>query len=556
MHRSIGHFGNWTQGLIAAVTLAGSTSLAVAQTPSADALNPVPSYWVSPLALQADGKILIGGGFTTVSNISRVRLARLNPDGVLDTTFNPPAISDSLYAIAIQPDGKILIGGDFTTLGPQTCYAIGRLNPNGTRDTTFSTHVLEPPPFTTITARIQAIVVQPDGKIIIGGRFSANGGPVGSYISRLNTNGTLDSSFTRGISGGPITTLALQTDGKILVGGLFSTANGLNRPRLARLNGDGTTDSSFFAEMDVTAAPIVLTLAVQPDQRILVGGYFNSVGGQPRTNLARLNPDSGLDNGFNPGVTGVNSTVYSLQVQADGNILVAGIFTGLGGAPRERLGRLLPDGSVDAAFTCAANLDVYGLALQADGKVLAGGFFTQLAGQNRGYVGRLNNLEPAEQSLSIDGSNIVWRRAGSICEVWRTTFDYSTDGTNWITLGEGMRDSVGWELDGVVVPPAAQIRARGYTTGGGFNSSSWFVESIWPPVRPAIVTNDSSFGARSNQFGFNVAGSAGSTVIIEGTTNLIDWTPVSTNVFSSSNLDFNDPNWSLFQSRFYRVRLE
>jgi uncharacterized delta-60 repeat protein len=414
-----------------------------------------------------------------------------------------------------------------------------------------------PPPFGTITARIQAIVVQPDGKIIIGGRFSANGGPVGSYISRLNTNGTLDNSFTRGISGGPITTLALQSDGKILVGGLFSTANGLNRPRLARLNSDGTTDSSFFAGMDVAAgSPIVLTLVVQPDQKVLVGGQFNSVAGQPRSNLARLNPDSSLDNPFDPGVTGVNSLVYSLQLQANGSILVAGIFTGLGGTPRQRLGRLLPDGSVDTAFTSAANLDVYGLALQADGKVLAGGFFTLLAGQNRGYVGRLNNLEPAEQSLSFDGSNILWQRSGSLCEVCRTTFDYSTDGTNWVSLGEGTRNPDGWELDRVAVPPGAQIRARGYTTGGGFNSSSWFVENIWPPVRPTIVRDDSTFGVRSNQFGFNVAGSVGSTVIIEGTTNLSDWTPAGTNVLSSSKLYFNDPNWSLFQSRFYRVRLE
>jgi uncharacterized delta-60 repeat protein len=536
--------------------LAECNRTALAQTPSVDTLNPTVGNYVCAVAVQADGRIVIGGDFTTVNSQSHIRLARLSPDGIVESGFTASA-GDKVYALAVQSDGKVLVGGDFTSLGGQTRYAIGRLNANGTLDTAFNTHVFDPPPFYTLTARGQAILVQPDGKIVVGGRMSINGGPAGGYVYRLNTNGTSDTGFSSaGISGGPVTSLALQSDGKILVGGLFSSVSSRPRYRLARLNSDGSLDTDFDASLDSATGSIVLSLAVQADHAILVGGTFNTVASQPRTNLARLNPAGGLDLAFSPAATGLSTSVYSLALQADGKILVGGIFSSLGGTSHLRIGRLNPDGTPDNAFTAGANSDVYGLAIQADGKVLAGGFLTSLAQQPRSFIGRLNNLDPAAQSLRYDGTTITWMRSGSGCEVWRTTFESSTDGTNWASLGDGTRIAGGWQLANITLLPEARLRARGYTTGGGFNSSSGFIESVWPPATPTLVTTNNLFGVRSNRFGFEVAGGIGSTVVVEGSTDLAGWTPLATNVLAGSMPYFCDPDSANFQHRFYRVRLQ
>jgi len=291
-------------------------------------------------------------------------------------------------------------------------------------------------------------------------------------------------------------------------------------------------------------------------KRFSLGGAFNTVAGQPRTNLARLNPNGNLDLAFSPAATGLSTSVYSLALQADGKILVGGIFSTLGGASHLRIGRLNPDGTPDNAFTAGANSDVYGLAIQADGKVLAGGFLTYLAQQPRSFIGRLNNLDPAAQSLNYDGTTISWMRSGSSCEVWRTTFESSTDGANWVNLGDGARIAGGWQLANITLSPGAQVRARDYTTGGGNNSSSWFIESVWPPATPTLVTTNNLFGVRSNRFGFNVTGSIGSTLVVEASPDLTGWTPLATNVLSGSMPYFCDPDYANFQHRFYRVRLQ
>ena len=234
----------------------------------------------------------------------------------------------------------------------------------------------------------------------------------------------------------------MQPNGKILVGGEFTTLGGQPRNGIGRLNADGTLDSGFNPAVGGDY-PSVNSLAVQADGKILVGGDFTTLGGQPRNSIGRLNADGTLDSGFNPAVgADYLPYVYSLAVQADGKILVGGDFTTLGGQPRASIGRLNADGTVDAGFNPGLGLSdpsVYSLAVQADGKVLVGGNFTTLGGQPRANIGRLNNTEPATQSLSYDGSTITWLRGGTSPEVWRTTFDYSTNGSDWVNLGVGER---------------------------------------------------------------------------------------------------------------------
>src|ERR1700682_532602 len=251
--------------------------------------------------------------------------------------FNPGA--DQIpWSIAVQPDGKIIVGGGFTHLGGGTGTAtvrnhIGRLNADGTVDMSFN-------PGT--NSIVQTVAVQPDGKILIGGNFSAVGGGDGlatlrQYIARLNADGTVDMSFNPGANN-VVYALVVQPDGKILVGGNFFKLGGggvgtTTRNAIGRLNADGSLDNSFDpGASKVGGVPIVYTMALQPDGKVVVGGYFQGLGGGTgstvRNWIGRINADGTLDTPFNPGAT---FTVNTSALQADGKIVLGGDFQGLGG---------------------------------------------------------------------------------------------------------------------------------------------------------------------------------------------------------------------------------
>ncbi len=447
-----------------------------------DAFNPNANGGIYATAIQPDGKILVGGNFTMLGGKPRSNLARLNTDGRLDSTFNPGANS-TVYSLAVQADGKILVGGNFTALAGQTRTDIGRLHSDGTLDTTFNPGA---------NSTVYSLAVQADGKILAGGYFTTLGGQPRIRIGRLNADGTVDPSFDPG-AGNCVFCLAVQADGKILAGGSFPTLGGQPRSHIGRLSGDGTLDTTF----NPGASDEVYSLAVQADGKILVGGYFTTLGGQPRNRIGRLDSDGTLDPTFNPGTGGNTPSVRSLAVQADGQILVGGRFTTLGGQSRTNIGRLSREGSVDVSFNPgAANTVlsappdvVLSLAVQGDGKILVGGWFARLGGQMRANLGRLNNTDPATQSLAFDGADITWLRGGTSPEVWRTSFEASANGNDWGSLGAGARIAGGWRLTGVSVPASTvAIRARGFIMGGANNSSSWFVQTNLITSPPFILS--------------------------------------------------------------------
>lgn len=462
-----------------AVWVSCEADFVLAQTPPPDSFNPDADRVVSTMVVQADGKILIGGRFTTVGGQPRANLARLNADGTLDSGFawGP---SNEVSSLVVQADGKILVGGWFTRWdGPYSCLV--RLNADGTRDSAFRADAQR---FDGYLPSVSSLAVQADGKILVGGSFTRLDAYTRDGLARLNTDGTVDAGFYTDVGGTGynhwVSTLAVQADGKILVGGRFTTTLGWPRTNIARLNLNGTVDTEF----DPGADGPVRSLLVLADGRILVGGDFAMLGGQPRSCLARLNPDGTVDAGFN---IDANSEVSSLVAQADRKILVGGGFTVLGGQPRHCLARLNADGTLDTGFDPRADGDhptLYSLAVQSDGKILVGGDFTTLGEQPRNFIGRLNNTEPASQTLTYDGSRIIWLRGGTSPEVWRTTFEHTTNGATWADLGAGTRIPGGWQLTGVSLPPEGTIRARGQIAGGAQNGSAWFVDATlaapWP----------------------------------------------------------------------------
>ena len=438
--------------------------------------NPGPNALVQSLAIQPDAKILVGGRFTTLAGQSRDRLGRLHPDGSLDTAFNPGA-SATVRCLALQADGEILVGGDFTTLGGQPRSYLGRLHPDGTLDTNFNP---------VANGSVSSLVWQPDGKILVGGFFTMLSGQPRSRIARIQQDGTPDMTFDPGADN-LVECLTLQSDGKILVGGQFTTLGGQPRSRIGRLQPNGTLESIF----NPGAGGTVSCVAQQSDGKILVAGSFLTLGSQDRRYLGRLLQNGTLDTTFAPSP---NMRARSLAMQTDGKILAGGEFTSLGGQPRSYLGRLLPDGQLDPTFNPGASDNVYSLALQADGKILMGGSFSMLAGQTLSPLGRLNNNDMATQHLAYDGSAIIWQRGGGGPEVGRTSFEHSSDGSNWVFLGVGTRLVGGWQLTGVSLPSVGTLRARGYVAGSE-NDSGWFVESTlsapWP-IRVRLVHLGSS----------------------------------------------------------------
>ncbi|MBX2999923.1 MAG: delta-60 repeat domain-containing protein [Caldilineaceae bacterium] len=321
---------------------------------------------VYDIALQADGRIVVGGEFNRINNQRRMYIARLTANGARDGTFNP-GTNHAVFAVAAQADGQVLAGGMFTQMGGVARRFLGRAHPA-------APSFLPDPDFNpTVNNAINSLALQADGKIVLGGVFTEINGQPRSRVARLNADGSLDPDFMPGEGNFTVNTVAVQADGKILVGGSFTMLGGAARSSLGRLNADGSLDDSFNPGMMNGAAPgQVHAMAVQTDGKILVGGQFNSLGGQPRFNIGRLNSDGSVDADFNPGA---DSTVNALQVQPDGKILVGGAFLTLSGESRPYFGRLHPDGALDSVFTPTLNNRVQAITLQPDGKILIGGTF-------------------------------------------------------------------------------------------------------------------------------------------------------------------------------------
>ncbi|WP_375436715.1 T9SS type A sorting domain-containing protein [uncultured Hymenobacter sp.] len=347
---------------------------------------------VNSLAVQPDGKILVAGGFDFVNGALTGKIQRLNPDGTTDATFNVGGTGANgfISAIVLQPDGKILVGGGFTTFNGQPLPLVVRLNSDGSIDPSFTFG-------SSISIRqISGIALQPDGKILVGSGATLNGGIQTSGLVRLLPNGAIDSSFNIGTNltqGGTISAILVQADGSILIGGSFDNfnSNGQQLRWLVRLTSAGMVDPSFVVNTtNINLGPIA-ALAQQPDGKLLIGGSFIQVDGQPAGRIARLLLDGTLDNSFQPG-TGANNTVRSITLEPDGDIVIGGVFTQVNGVARGRVARLTSTGSLDMNFAAGvgASNQVNAVTVTPTGQVLVAGGFPQYNATSYGGIVRLN----------------------------------------------------------------------------------------------------------------------------------------------------------------------
>ncbi|HSD14282.1 MAG TPA: T9SS type A sorting domain-containing protein [Flavobacterium sp.] len=339
--------------------------------------------------VQPDGKIIIGGKFTKYNYVGRNRIARLNSDGTIDRSFAPNGGANNIvHSLALQSDGKIIAVGEFTRFNNISMNRIVRLNQDGSLDTNFNVG-------TGFNANVYSVTIQDDGKILIGGEFSSYNGVSSNRIVRLNSNGSVDSTFTSGIEGVParVFAIAVQPNGKILIGGVFAYYNNNAVHNIARLNSDGSQDTSFYQAQGADAE--VYSIVLQSDQKILVGGLFSGINSSVLPHLARLNSDGRIDTSFNVG-EGADKEVHSISLQSDGKIIIGGKFTTFNNVAVNRIARINTDGTLDASFITNTGpnsiiYDVFSVVVQQDNKILVGGAIEFFNGTGRNRIVRLNS---------------------------------------------------------------------------------------------------------------------------------------------------------------------
>ncbi len=328
---------------------------------------------IQTLALQADSKIIAGGDFLSFDGTAKKRLVRLNEDGSIDPTFSiGTGFNKLVTSVIVQPDQKIIVTGEFTAYNNTSKKRIVRLNPDGSADNTFNTGY-------GANGEIYSAYLQDDGKIVIGGVFTAVNWIAKSGIARLNADGSVDSSFHFDGQIQGVTDIKRLPDGKFIV-------NAVNK--IYKLNSDGTIDSSFYTGAG-TDHPIQSVL-IQSNGKIILGGYFTEYDGITFQRILRLEADGNIDTSFFTS-SGANYGVLGISEQPDGNLLITGLFSTFNGYPREKVARLTPDGIIDLTLDpqLGPNNVVLFHALQPDGRVVIAGDFSDYNGVSRNRIARI-----------------------------------------------------------------------------------------------------------------------------------------------------------------------
>lgn len=329
-------------------------------------------------ALQTDGKLLVAGEFSIFNGTATNNFIRLNSNGTIDTAFKTNLGTGFNYEtgdVAVQSDGKIIVliknSSTNPTFNGAAIKKIIRLNSNGTLDNTFAYYRAN------LNFNPEKILIQPDGKIIVGGI---------DEIVRVNSNGTLDSTFSAGVTtynGIPvIRCLAIDSNNKILIGGSFTTYNGHNIKRLVRLNSNGTIDSTFnigtgFAHISSPSFDGVNSMVIQSDGKIVIGGEIASLNGIAVPKVVRLNSDGTIDNTFNFTETIFDKELNNIKLQANGSMVITGRRNIAGS--NISIVRIFSNGQNDNSLNISSSFFGYecnSMQIQSDGKfILLGDFY-------------------------------------------------------------------------------------------------------------------------------------------------------------------------------------
>ena len=333
-------------------------------------------------AIQDDGSIILGGRFRNYNKQKRRRLIRVFSDGSFDSTFEVGYKFNrgGLHAIAIQDDGKILVGGSFTRFRGKRINHILRLHSDGSIDTSFDSGRGFGP-----NCEVDQIRVLSEGKILLQGNFSHYNGYKSCGLVRLLSDGSVDSSFVGraacNVEDLEIRDILVQSDGKLIIVGRFWEYDKERGKGIARINLDGTLDRTFFYEETGLVSTFfgagngtISTIAMQTDGALVIGGSFTRFAGRKVRYLARMNSDQTLDTTFNTG-RGPSFFIESLVIQPDGKMVIASMSK-YNKVKVNSIVRIHPDSALDTTFMPNEDLVFFmatrfhSLLLQPDGKII------------------------------------------------------------------------------------------------------------------------------------------------------------------------------------------
>ena len=361
---------------------------------------------VNVISNTLNNKILVGGDFTKYNGVSVSKIIRLNNDGTIDGSFNTgTGFNNLVNAITTQSDGKILVGGNFTSYNGIPALYLTRLNTDGTIDSSFlnQTGFIQSSSF-----RVNFIKLQSDNKILVGG-YVNSAIPSTGNLKRLNSNGSIDTSFNLFFPTSPgsfteIKSIILQSDGKIILGGEITLPLGSTVLRnIVRINSNGSYDTSFVSQIGFNPGGKVNSMFLQSDNKIIVGGQFTSYNGVSSNKIVRINNDGTIDNSFNIG-SGFNNNLRFVTVQGDGKILASGDYTSYNGSNTTKITKLNSDGTLNNNFNVQDRFDnfINTILIQADGKILVGGEYVDYDNISVRRINRLFN----DATLSNQDSTI------------------------------------------------------------------------------------------------------------------------------------------------------
>jgi uncharacterized delta-60 repeat protein len=385
---------------------------------------------VQALAVQPDGKLLVGGAFTQFDGVPRHGIVRLLENGALDPSFGPNTgvgVPDtwrnykaSVFAVGVQADGQILIGGEFTQVNGVPRLRLARLQSDGALDPSFQPAIENQPGEDPANPNdsygfpvVYVVHIQPDGKIFVGGAFNSVNGVSGIRFARLNSDGSLDATYNTVGSLGfddVVQGCMVLGDGRVVLAGFFDNLffpdyrPSFWHPALRQLTSDGHREAAF--EHAMPAGLTVSALSLLPDGDIFSAGPFdpNPYDYSPARGLVmRTHPDGSI---VWTNFLATRSTVDAALPASNGGMFIGGDFEAAMNKHREHVAQLLPDGSLDQCFAFGLRLQghfgsnptrVQAMQLSADGTGLfIGGSFMEIDGVARAGIARLQVQQPCD----------------------------------------------------------------------------------------------------------------------------------------------------------------
>jgi len=359
------------------------------------------------ITIQSNGKVIAGGQFTSANGVQRNRIVRFNIDGSVDQSFDPgDGFDDEVLALLVQPDGKIVVGGKFKKYNNKWRMGIARLNPDGSLDDSFQVgrgvHSDQNGWVHSLAIQNQASLSGSKGakeeyKIIVAGCFTRYNFVPAYSLARIHLNGKLDMSFdtSKGVQG-IVHGVCTDGNGDIVIGGFFDKYDGVPRNNVARVRGESGRNDSSFDPGDGANEP-VHTVNVYEGGKLFIGGSFDQFDGNGVASVARLNADGTYDSSFYlPEQSGISSwTVYSSHVTQDNKVFVGGKFHAVdeGSSPKGSFVRLDDHGVVDSLYSpekLPIDASVFAISQNAEGKALIVGDFPETHVKTTENIARIN----------------------------------------------------------------------------------------------------------------------------------------------------------------------